>query len=191
LRTFVNLSGCGIAKPLSVTVFVLLAVILLCQLVIPEALATLKAIQPIQWQAVDQGHSPSPFPIHVLSSFLNPFDTGDQIRLLFRSSSIPPNATSFTQNIFAVNRANPLTTVWLQVRSDLTSTLSPGPYGFIVQATDEDGNTASASGCLLIRPTTNQSCGQTLPQQQQQQESICIITIISSPVKIADNSCTK
>ena len=66
---------------LIVTIFVSSALALPSRLAISEALASLAAIQPIPWQVVDQG-TPATIPIHVASSFLNPFDSGDEVRLL-------------------------------------------------------------------------------------------------------------
>ena len=135
----------------------------------PEALASLTAIQPIQSQVVDQGIRPAIIPIRVSSSFLNPFDSGDEVRLLLTSNSIPPNAVSLIPNPVRVERASPTVTVGLHIRSD---NFPPGAYGFRVQAIDEDANKVSSAGCLIIRPTNQTSCAlPPLPPQQQPPQS--------------------
>ena len=140
---------------LTATIFISSALALSSPLFIQEALASLTAIQPIPWQAMDQGTRPATIPIRLSSSFLNPFDNVDEVRLLLTSSSIPLNAVSLVPNPVRLDRANPIVTAGLQVRSE---SFLPGAYGFTVQAIDEDGNKASAAGCLIIRPTNQTSC---------------------------------
>jgi hypothetical protein len=134
---------------------------------IPEASASLTAIRPIPSQIVDQGTRPALTSIQISSSFLNPFDIGDTVRLSFTSNSIPPSMVSFLPNPVRVARDNPIATVGLQVRSD---GFSPGAYGFRVQAVDEDTNTVSSPGCLIIRPTNQTSCPPPPPGPPAQQQ---------------------
>jgi hypothetical protein len=152
---------------LNITIFFSLMLALSYLLAIPEASASLNAMQPIQSQAVDQGTRPAIFPIRISSSFINPFDSGDEVRLLFTSKSIPLNTVSFLPNPVRIDRDTPNVSVGLQIRSE---GFSPGGYGFAVQATDEDANRVSSVGCLIIRPTNQTSCPlppQALPAQQQ------------------------
>ena len=152
---------------LNITIFFSLMLALSYLLAIPEASASLNAMQPIQWQAADQGTRPAIIPIRISSSFINPFDSGDEVRLLFTSKSIPPNTVSFLPNPVRIDRGTPNVSVGLQIRSE---SFSPGAYGFAVQATDEDANRVSSMGCLIIRPTNQTSCTlppQTPPAQQQ------------------------
>jgi hypothetical protein len=155
---------------LAMMVFISSALALSSQLLIQEALASLTAMQPIPWKVVDQGTRPAAIPIRMSLSFLNPFDRGDEIRLLLTSNSIPPNAVSLVPNPIRVDTANPIVTAGLQVRSE---SFPPGAYGFTVQAMDEDGNKASSAGCLIIRPTNQTSCPlpPTPPPPQQQPSS--------------------
>ncbi len=152
---------------LAMMVFISSALALSSQLLIQEALASLTAMHPIPWKVVDQGTRPAAIPIRMSSSFLNPFDRGDDIRLWLTSNSIPPNAVSLVPNPIRVDTANPIVTAGLRVRSE---SFPPGAYGFTVQAMDEDGNKASSAGCLIIRPTNQTSCPlpPTPPPPQQQ-----------------------
>jgi hypothetical protein len=167
LRTFSSLS-INVMITLAMTLSVSSALVLSSPLFI-QALASLTAIQPILWQAVDQGTRPAAIPIRLSSSFLNPFDGDDEVRLLLTSNSIPPNAVSLVPNPVRLDRANPIVTAGLQVRSE---SFPPGAYVFTVQAIDEDGNKASSAGCLIIRPTNRTSCPlpPTPPLQQPSQQ---------------------
>jgi hypothetical protein len=139
---------------------------------IPQALASLDAIQPIPSQTIDRGTTSVAFPIRVSSSFIDPSDTSDTVRLEIRSNDpliqgllgfVPRGLSPFSPNPIQIERSNPIGNVTLEIPAQ---PLIPRAYGFRIIAIDENGRTVSVPGCLIVRPTEQLSCS-TPPQRQQ------------------------
>ena len=135
----------------------------------PQASASLDAIQPIPSQTIDRGTTSVAFPIRVSSSFVDPSDTSDTVRLEIRSNDpliqfllrfVPPGVSPFSPNPLQIERSNPIGNAALEIP---TQPLIPRAYGFRIIAVDENGKTISAPGCLIVRPTEQLSCS-TPPQ---------------------------
>jgi hypothetical protein len=138
---------------------------------IPQALAGLDAIQPIPSKTIDRGTTSVAFPIRVSSSFVDPSDTSDTVRLEIRSNDpliqwvlgfVPRNLSPFSPNPLQIERSNPKGDATLEIP---TQPLIPRAYGFRIIAVDENGKTVSVPGCLIVRPTQQLSCPPP-PQQQ-------------------------
>lgn len=150
---------------------VLASLILLLYLgAFPQASAGLDAIQPIPSKTIDRGTTSVAIPIRVSSSFLNPSDTSDTVRLEIRSNDpliqwllgfVPRDLSPFSPNPLQIERSNPIGDATLEIP---TQPLIPRAYGFRIIAVDENGKTVSVPGCLIVRPTQQLSCP-TPPQQ--------------------------
>lgn len=150
---------------------VLASLILLLYLgAFPQASAALDAIQPIPSKTIDRGTTSVAIPIRVSSSFLNPSDTSDTVRLEIRSNDpliqwllgfVPRDLSPFSPNPLQIERSNPIGDATLEIP---TQPLIPRAYGFRIIAVDENGKTVSVPGCLIVRPTQQLSCP-TPPQQ--------------------------
>ena len=160
----------------AVVILVSLILLFLYLGAIPQALAGLDAIQPIPSKTIDRGTTSVTFPIRVSSSFLDPSDTSDTVRLEIRSNDpliqwllgfVPRDLSPFSPNPLQIERSNPIGDVTLEIP---TQPLIPRAYGFRIIAVDENGKTVSAPGCLIVRPTEQLSCS-TPPQQQQPPQS--------------------
>jgi hypothetical protein len=91
---------------------------------IPRASASLDAIQPIPSQTIDRGTMSVAFPIRVSSSFVDPSDTSDTVRLEIRSNDpliqfllgfVPRDVSPFSPNPLQIERSNTIVGEWADV----------------------------------------------------------------------------